>query len=197
MLAMLRKYIYFFILLLASTNLVANQVPKAQVYCIKELQPTLETLRKLPEIEALIQRILKDGSLTIKYNERLSTKFMGYWDPYNRAILITDKPNLSEADRISTMLFEMHNASRSNDFKEIDDLAYQRKLTQEEYMRESEYVEYENCLATSRLLAKGIERGLFPTRSAWAVDDNFEDHYKWMKKSGHAGWYATTYKKMR
>lgn len=194
---MFYKFICFFLFLVLSLNLSAEESQKHPLYCAQELQPTLETLRKLPEIEELVQRILQDGPLHIDHNDRLSKQFDGYWDPYHRTILITEWENQSEASRITTMLFEMHNALRSKEFKKIDQRAYKRELTKEQYMRMSEHVEYENCLSTSNLLNKGIQKGLFPKSSAWPVHDNFEDHYSWMKRSGHANWYANSYKNMR
>ena len=193
---MIQKLICFLLLLFSTINLPLQAAETHRIECVREIQPTLATLRKLPEIEALVQKILAEGQLTIQYNDRLSDKFGGYWDPYKRTILITKRAHQAEADRITTMLFEMHNAIRSKDFAEIDHLGYTRQLSKEEFIRESEYIEYENCLSTARLLDKGIQKGLFPHQSAWPVYDNFEDHYRHMKRTGHADWYATAYKRM-
>lgn len=193
---MIQKLICFLLLLFSLVNSPVQAAESHRLHCVKELQPTLETLRKLPEIEDLIQRILAEGPLTIQNNDRLSNKFEGYWDPYKRTILITKRAHTTEADRIMTMLFEMHNAIRTKDFEEIDHLAYHRKISKAEFVRESEYIEYENCLSTSRLLDEGIRQGVFPRESYWPVYDNFEDHFKLMKRTGHADWYATSYKRM-
>lgn len=175
----------------------SEQNLKPQVQCTKELLPILNTLLQLPEFNLLIDDVLKDGPITIQHNDSLSNKFTGYWDPYHRKILISKKSNLDKVDKTTTLLFEMHNASRSEDFKKIDYLAYKRKISKEQYIRQSEFIEYENCLSTSYLIKKGIQQGIFPKNSEWLVHDNFEDHYDWMKRSGHSTWYSNTYKKMR
>jgi len=188
-----------FCLLLLLFSFSASSIQAAESYrlqCIKELQPTLQTLRKVPEIEELVQRILAEGPFTIQYNDSLSKKFEGYWDPYNRSILITKRSSQTEADRIMTVLFEMHNATRSKDFQKLDHLAYMRQINKETYIRESEFIEYENCLSTSQLLEQGVEQGIFPSSCAWPIYDDFEDHYRLMKRTGHADWYASGYKSM-
>lgn len=184
-------------ILFYTLQLPAGEEARHSITCSKALQPALSTLRKLPEIETLIQQVLQEGPLKITYNGRLSSQFEGYWDPYNRTILVTKGSNRTEAARINTMLFEMHNASRTKDFKALDRLASRGKIGQEEYVRRSEYIEYENCLSTARLLDKGIRKGIFPAESAWSIHDNFRDHYRLMKRSGHAAWHASAYKRMQ
>lgn len=184
----MKRFLILILLLFSSLGF------SSEIRCEKKLQSTLETIRQLPEAEKLLQKVLEEGSISVEMNRFVSNQFEGYWAPNKRTIYITE--GQSEADRLVTMLFEMHNAKRDKDFKELDRLALGKKIDQNEYVQRAERIEYENCVSTSKLLTLGRERGIFSKECRWDVADTFDEHFKWMKRSGHAAWHADSYKSL-
>ncbi|NGX38048.1 MAG: hypothetical protein K1000chlam2_01217 [Chlamydiae bacterium] len=182
---MLIKSLVLFLLLFSS---IAHS---QELHCTPELKKVVERIEQLPEGKELIDRVLEEGDLHIVINQIYSKKFEGYWDASIRTIHVTKTP--SDSAFISTILFELHNALRESDFEKTDQMAYQGSLDRNGYVKAMEHIEYENARATSNLLNKGIELGLFPYDSYWEVSDTFEEHFLVQKQAGHAAWFAKMY----
>jgi hypothetical protein len=156
-----------------------------------ELDSAYATLKQLPEVEALIERIEQDGPFYIEYNRYDSKKFQGYWSMEDRTIYITRGQSL--AHTLTTLLFEMHNAVNTQTLDNYDRLAYNRQITRSEYIRAVELWEYENAKQTVAILNKGIEMGIFPKECHWPLHDNFEEHFNLQKSAGHSAYIGKMY----
>ncbi|NGX45375.1 MAG: hypothetical protein K940chlam2_00525 [Chlamydiae bacterium] len=180
-----------FILLVATSLLFSSfqQPTPPALSCAPELKETFVTLEQLPEASQLIAKILEEGPLHIRSNHHLSEEFAGYWSPSERTIFITP----SSDHPLSTLLFEMHNALRTSDFRELDQLAYLNQVSRKEYIKRQEYLEYQNALETSALLDKGMQEELFPQGSGWYPAETFDKHFRIQRSSGHSAWIGKAY----
>lgn len=150
-------------------------------------------LEQLPETNDLIAKILEEGPLYIEYNQHLSKRFDGYWSPHKRTIYITPSAN----HPLSTLLFEMHNALKSNEFCKLDHLAHTGVISRKDYIEHQEYLEYQNALETFALLEEGVERGFFLPDSGWYPSETFEKHFRIQKKTGHSAWIGKAYDQVK
>ncbi|NGX27430.1 MAG: hypothetical protein K940chlam6_01366 [Chlamydiae bacterium] len=155
-----------------------------ELYCAPELRQVFSLLREMPDVNNLIDKILEGGPLYIEMNQHLSKKFEGYWSASDRTIYITK--SRSPAALLTTILFEMHNAANDTQLQHIDSLAYQGKTNRKQYVRAVEYWEYKNAKATTAILNRGIECGIFPENSYWYISDDFEEHFRIQKSAGHS-----------
>jgi len=187
---MLKKIFILFFFIFSTTITTFSYAKKPSAYfaqnhitCAKQLQDVLAIIEELPEGKDLIQRVLKDGSISIKPNQKYSKKFDGYWEGSRRTI------HLTASDRntlIGTLIFEMHNAIRDKDFEELDKKAYRGKISKKDYVEAIEYIEYENALSTKNILKKGIAKDIFPSSSYWNIPNNFSEHFAIQKSAGHS-----------
>lgn len=157
-----------------------------QLRCEPELRPILEKLRSLPEGDAVIQKVLEQGPLSIEHNTALSTQFEGYWDAYSRAIYITQTDETSECSLITTLLFELHNALRTDDIEYMYSLASKRAIGRDDFIEQFEFLEYENALATAQIIDKGASLGYYPYGCAWGIADDFASHFEVQLRKGHS-----------
>jgi len=197
---MFKKTLFVFALLLTSvvagfslSGKNSSLSRQAELHCSSALRGTLEKIEKLPQVRELIGEVLEEGPLYLKVNHERSAQFEGYWSTEDRTISITQKGNTTQAGMITTLLFELHNAHRDKDFRQLDHQAELGEINKRDYVKGIEYIEYENVLAVSTLLDEGIEKGYFPEASAWHPHKRFEDHFRFQKKMGHSGWIAKNY----
>lgn len=176
-----------------SLKKISENPVKYQLYCSSKVEEILKTIQKLPNANNVIQKVLSEGSLSIKINHCLSTKFDGYWSDSNRTIYLTKSKSTSKGNLINTLLFELHNASRNSDFEEFDQLAYHRKITKKKYIEAVEYIEYQNALATSALIEEGIALKIFPQDARWNLAEDFSYHFSIQKRTGHSAWIGEMY----
>ncbi len=174
------KRLFLIVILFFSTTWAAV----SQVECSPTLKGIYEIVLEVPEVESLVDRILQKGPLQIEMHSHLSNKFEGYWDGENRTIYITKTD--SKAAKISTLIFEMHNAAYDDELEKLDSLAKRGEISRPDYIRSVEYWEYQNAKKCAAILDKGIALGLFPKESHWKLSDTFEEHFRIQKKAGHS-----------
>jgi len=198
----MKKYLIYILLILSplthslaysSSPATETQVVTHRLWCCPELRNILTQIRSLPEGNALVNKILEEGPLTIKLNKNLSKEFNGYWDGDKRTVFITYSKSTSIDVLFPTLLFELHNASRNQDFGKLDYLAHQRQMSKQEYVRSVEYIEFENVQAVTQLLQKGKAQGLYPQSIEWNFSNDFEKHFYVQQKTGHSAWIAKGY----
>ncbi|MBS0629126.1 MAG: hypothetical protein JSS30_02735 [Verrucomicrobia bacterium] len=176
----MKRHFIFFILLLHAIGFSAQH----ELYCDPKLMPILEKVQQLPEASAVIDQVLCEGPLTIKINRELSSEFDGYWSSHYRTIYIT--PNRSECTQITALLMELHNALRTCDIEHMYSLAQNRSIGRKQFIRDFEYIEYENALEAKRLVEIGAKQGLFPHNCRFNIADNFLDHLDVQYSQGHS-----------
>lgn len=162
--------------------------------CSPQLQDSLDTILKLPEVRDLISVIQKEGPFRFAVkNTHLSEKFGAFWDMNNRVICVGISPCISKGEIIGSMLFELHNALVNSQLNQLDDLVARRKISKEAYVEAVERLEYKNSLNASSLATKGIRLGIFPESAHLFTYSSFEEHYRIQKMAGHSAWIAKTY----
>lgn len=189
--------ILFFLLFSPITYLAAQksteQVSSFQVRSDSELEGVVNLALQLPEVQAVLDEVLKDGPIQVKKNKKYSSEFEGYWEDWTRTIYITKDRYSSNGTLLSTFMHELHNAYRNSDLSYYNELARQHKISKKKYVRAIEYVEFLNARDSSRLLALGIERGIYPKDARWDIPEDFEVHYKIQRQSGHSAYIARSY----
>lgn len=156
------------------------------IHCSRELTGILEKIQTLPEGNELIAKVLERGSISIEINYDYPEKFDGYWSSTDRTIYITKKKDSSQCFLITALLFELHNALRTADLEEMYSLAASQEVEREEFIESVEYIEYENALSTSMLLAQGSAYDIFPCDCGWELSDNFPEHLDIQRQGGHS-----------
>lgn len=185
------KRLFLIVILFFSTTWASV----AQVDCSPKLEKVYELVLEVPEVESLVDRILKKGPLQIEMNRHLSKQFEGYWDGDNRTIYITKTD--STAGKINTLIFEMHNAAYDDELERLDTLAKHGQISRPDYIRSVEFWEYQNAKKCAQILDKGIAMGLFPKECHWALSDTFEEHFRIQKKAGHSAHIGKMYDQLR
>lgn len=157
-----------------------------EINCESELQDTLSTIQKVEGANELLERVLKDGPLTIKIEKEFV--FGAYWDCSKRIIAIVPEEN-----KIYSLLFELHNAAAQDEFDHYNLLAYQNQISKEDYVRAFECIEYQNVLKTAAIVDEGIREGIFPASCQNHYHSNFEEHFAYQKLTGHSAYVAGIY----
>lgn len=167
------------------------------IQCSSEYEDILKTLQKHPRVNQLIEKVLQDGPLSISTNKYFSNNFEGYWSLEDRTVYLTKVKNTAKNELLITLLFELHNASRSADFQKLDALASEGQISRKKYIEAVEYIEYENALATSFILKEGVSMGLFPSQCRWDLPKTFQSHLSTQKELGHCEWIGEIYDYLR
>lgn len=164
------------------------------IQCSPQLQHCLNKILKIPGAKALIESIQNEGSIQIIGNStELSRKFGAFWDPDQRVIHIDISSNRSEGTIMGSIIFELHNASVNSKINRINQLAFQKQINKEDYVREMEYLEYVNSINASRIVNEGIKMGILPSDSYLPTYPTFKQHYQIQQMSGHSACFAHNY----
>ncbi|NGX42727.1 MAG: hypothetical protein K940chlam7_01013 [Chlamydiae bacterium] len=155
------------------------------------LRHVVKKIYQLPEVQELLSKAQNDGRIGIDYWR--GPQFQAYWDSYQRMILLNPNQNRTEGSCISSILFELHNATTNREFNRLRNLVTNGRIGKEEYVESVERLEHQNALSTCRILRKGIRQGIFPRNAAWSVYDNFDQHYHVQRICGHSAWIAKSY----
>lgn len=188
----MKKTILLILILFCSLLYPSNL--KNSISCDPDFQDILETIQKLPQANELILRVLEEGPIKIERDEYFP--FSAYWQSSNRLICLSHTRSTSKADLLNSLLFELHNASRQADFEYLDQLAQNRKISKKKYVEKTEYIEYQNALATSALIEEGIESGIFPLDSQSYYPNTFKEHFRIQKSKGHSAFIEKMYDQM-
>lgn len=158
------------------------------ISCAPELQDCLFKIQQLPETRNLISTIQKEGPIRIVINDDhyLTKKFGAFWDPNHRTITVNYSNDISEGSLIGSIVFEMHNALVNSKMLDLDNLAVAGKIDRDAYVEEFERLEYKNSKDASKLVQKGIRKGVFPRSAYLPTYETFEEHFYVQKEAGHS-----------
>ena len=159
----------------------------------KDYQTAVRLLQQLPEVSALLAKINQEGGVAIEKHEDPTSAFDAYWDGKRRVILVSDQHNQDVGTCICSILFELHNAKTNKLFLSLVDQAKKGLISKEDYVKNVEQMEYQNALDTVKVLEKGIQKGVFPSKARWNIYYQFDDYYKAQQLMGHSGWLAQSY----
>ncbi len=157
------------------------------------LQPLIQTLLSLPETHPLIHSVQKEGFLTLKTLPLGSQTSNAYWEGGTRTIVLNASKRRTEGSLLRSILFEMHNASKNQEFLYYDHLATQGLISKKAYVETIERIEHLNALNTCDLIEKGIQKGVFPFDSRWPIPRHFAEHFKQQQQTGHSAHIAAVY----
>nr|NGX58767.1 hypothetical protein [Chlamydiota bacterium] len=192
---MKKTILIFSIAIMAVMSSVDAQITHTHhlVYCSKDNSKAYHAIKKLPEVQELVNKILEDGSICIESNHRETSGFQGMWDSRRRKVVMNPYTNPTLGERINTLMMELHNAASDRQLSHLFRQAQAGRLTKDEYVEGVERVEHANAVGSSRLLALGIRRGFYPGDAAWDIYDDFDDHYMLQQVLDHSTWIAMNY----
>ncbi|MEM1283114.1 MAG: hypothetical protein AAGG81_06125, partial [Chlamydiota bacterium] len=154
------------------------------------LYRAVAAIESLPEATKLIDEVQKEGAIAIEAQYFHDSEFEALWDSENRIIYVNISRNNTLGKKISSILFELHNAKTNKNLVTIFKQAQSGLIDKDSYVESIERLEHSNALSTSQLIEKGIATSLFPEDTRWDIFSNFEDHYKVQQIYGHSQWIA-------
>jgi hypothetical protein len=185
------------LLTVIATSITSFAFCATQVECAPQLQPLFAKIQKVPEARNLIENIKKEGPIRIAVkSSHLSQQFGAFYDTVNRIVYVNPSWHDNEGEMISSILFELHNASVNSKLDHFDYLAYTGQIDKESYVKGVEYLEYVNSKNASRIVEKGIALGVFPASARMNTYENFEEHYRWQIYGGHSAYIAKNYEQL-
>lgn len=193
---MLKGFFFFiFLIMLAQMPIQAANHDAIMVpYCVPQLQACFNKIKQLPEIGKLISIIQREGPIHILVsNHKLAKEFGAFWDPNQRVIFVNTSWHSSEGQVISSIIFELHNASINSKLNRLNRLARMGQIDKHSYVEAIERLEYANSLNTSNIIQKGIHLKVLPVSARISPYPSFEQHYSLQKQVGHSVMIARNY----
>lgn len=146
----------------------------------------------LPEGQALIEQVEKEGSIYVYYAP-FKGNSSALWNGHERSIVINSNKQRSFGELVRSIFFELHNAAEESSFNLLDSYAKQGQFLKDEYVEAVERLEHQNAVRTASILEKGVRLGLFPVDAKLPVLPNFNQHFKIQKQCGHSSQIAAAY----
>lgn len=192
----MNKILTAFVLLFANFYLSGSLYasPTASFQCAPELQKWFLAILKVPEGKSLVEEVEQEGPIKIATgNSPILRKFGAFWDPDRRMICIYLSPHSSEEAILGSLLFELHNASANGKINRLNQMANARKINKTHYVEAMEHLEYINSKNAAKIARIGVKMGVFPRGFYLPTYDNFQEHFKAQKDSGHSDCFAHNY----
>lgn len=156
------------------------------------LDRTLSRIKKMPEVCQMLKTVEQEGAITFEASPVfLSKQFGAFWDPHKRRVCVN--VDRTEGELISLIIFELHNALASKKLYYLAVLAFENRISRNNYIEAVERLEYQNSLSASRMVEKGINLKIFPQDARLLTYSSFKEHYRFQKIGGHSGWIGRCY----
>lgn len=184
------KYLFSILLLLIcstgySFSSIAPQVQKAA-----------QAVMSFDESRAVAQKAEAQGPIRVEFRPLGKDMFYACWIGDKRTIVLNADKNWNEGKKISSILFELHNALADKYYVDLNMQAYFGKISKDQYVASVEKREYENSLLNSNILEHGIQAGKFPKEAYLPAFPSFEEHFKVQLEYGHSAAIAEQYDHM-
>lgn len=157
------------------------------------LQKAVNALYSFPETKAFLTSLEKEGPITLHYESLGPNAFNALWYGKERVIVLNASKQLNEGKKISSLLFELHNAKANKALAACDKLAWTNKISKSHYVESIERIEYQNVLSTSTLIQTAISQNYFPYEAYFPVHGSFYEHYELQIRMGHSAFIAKRY----
>jgi hypothetical protein len=138
-----------------------------------------------PDVRALYDEACREGEWIILFEAPISgPRAQTLFDL--RTILID--PNLSENEALSSLIFELTNATKAKVSLKLNELARHNRISREEYVRQIERAEHAGALTHHAIVSKAVkELGWHPDVDRYAgVNPDFEAYWPRIANSEHA-----------
>jgi hypothetical protein len=157
------------------------------------LQQAVTLIKACPESRRLLQKVEKDGPITFAFHPVGKGPFSACWIGEQRTLLLNASNEWTLGEKISSILFELHNALKDTDFENLNLQAQRGTISKDYYVETIEFIEFENSIKTKNIITNGINRRFFPKDAALNTYKNFQEHFFWQKKLGHSQLMADQY----
>ncbi len=161
-----------------------------------ELKKAVDSIESFDEGKQFLDLCQKAGKIALKFKALGQNQSTACWIGHERVIILNASREFTEGKKISSILFELNNSLTHNEFVNLNKLAYQNKISKNEFVESVERLEYNNVLKTRLLLEKGVELGLFPSDCLIPIAPNFEEHFKVQILCGHSDAIAKQYEQI-
>jgi hypothetical protein len=129
--------------------------------------------------------------------------FGGRWTPNLRTIYLQDNLLTDPADFISTLTFELTNATRSACFQEAHERACLRDISKEDFAKRYEEIEYENAKTHLDVCKNALCELRWPCAFVEQIEkmypqtkQDFPTYWAWWKHGAHTESYRQAYDRM-
>ena len=168
----------------------AGKIRGAEIFCDPVLQPYLERLHRIQEVQIVLRDILGNGSIHIVSRHcPLAAQFGAYWDRKERLICIHRAHAMGEGEILGTLLFELENAANDPCFARVDALFSEGKIDGTRYAEFMEFLEYVHSLKAAKIAKEGIEAKILPPDAALPIYPNFCAYLQAQQEGGHFSYY--------
>lgn len=162
-----------------------------------QLTKAANTIQNFKDAKELVATAEKEGPIRVEWKPLGADGFYACWVGDKRTIILNASKQWTEGKKISSILFELHNAKSDQVFKKLHKNAFFQKISKDAFVESIEKQEYLNSKMNSELIDKGIKSGLFPKDAFLPTFTNFEEHFQCQIDYGHSGLIAKQYDQMQ
>lgn len=171
------------LILLFPLTCFATNYPRGMEYALSQLN-------RYPEANAFLKSVEREGPITFRWQAFGQNAARALWYGGTREIYLNASYSWTEGAKISSLLFEMHNAKIQGELSRLDQLAITGQISKADYVRSVEKIEYDNTLKTAAMTMRGIRAGYLPYDAYLPVYNNFKDHFARQIEGGHSAFIA-------
>ena len=161
----------------------------------QELRGAVEAVEALPEAQELLRQVEREGRVRLR-SGRLEA-FNAMWESGGRTITVNNRWKRTEGSLIVSIVFELCNAARNQDFRKLWRQAAWNEISKEAFVRAVERIEFESLGRAAVILSAGRQQGLFPRDARQWAPSSFETYLRAQKAAGHSAFIARNYKRVQ
>lgn len=158
---------------------------------LSPLDQAVAAIRELPECRPLLAKVEQEGGFRVIENP--TAPFDAQWNPNRRTIEVNSRNHSSFGPIIVSILFELHNAVNNDRLKHLQDLARERSLPKDRFVRKIELREWKNWESTCHLISIGREKRIFPKDAQAKSFRTFFNYLTIQEQGGHIQYHAHHY----
>jgi len=167
------------------------QLIAALILALSPLQEAEVALRSMPECRPIIEQVSRQGGFSLV--SKSYTPFEAQWNSDTRAVEIDLNKHRNFGHIITSVLFELHNALTDRELQRLYELARNKTISKDMYVRMIEEIEWKNWQATCKLLELGRERGIFPKEAFLPAFSSFSEYLRLQNEAGHSQYHSESY----
>lgn len=160
----------------------------AAIQADPSLQKAVSNILSFPEGAAFIRNVEKQGQIRVVHVPFGKEKVGAMWEADTRTIYVSKELRTKTADQISSIIFELHNASSSDELELYYRQAETGQISKEEFVESIERMEHRNALAAQNLINRGISMRYFPEACRMFYFEDFNDYYALQQLFDHSQW---------
>ena len=111
-----------------------------------ELKQAVDSIESLDEGRQFLDLCQKSGQIDLKFKALGQNQSTACWIGHERVIILNASREFTEGKKINSILFELNNSLTHNEFVNLNKLAYQNRISKNEFVESVERLEYNNVI---------------------------------------------------